>query len=158
MTVVFVPRFGRDTGSRSCPNWTLEERAELFRLFDALRRLGLADGVEFGKTDLNDPQFYVLGRGEDYPCILFVSRIGSRDHPWYVAQDEAGEVVADNAVLRAVIDAVVKARSTRRSVPYLTRVVGLLVCCRLAAEQALADICVDVSDAPFLDSVLELAT
>jgi hypothetical protein len=157
MTVVFISRFGRDADRRHSPNWRREELAELFRLYDVLRRLGLATGVEFGKTELNDPQFYLLGPGEEYPCILSVSRIRRGDHPWYVAEDGAGEVVAHGAALRAVVDVVVTVRSARRSVRYLRPVLGFLVCFRLASEQALTEFWATVHDAPLLDSLLELA-
>lgn len=157
MNVVFMPHFGRCPNHFPLPMWRVEEMTELFRLFGVLHGLGEADGIEFGKTDFDHPQFYILGPGPEYPCIAFVSRITSDGRAWYVVQDGAGKIIADGPTLRAAIDlAVVQARAARQSVPYLRPVVGLLLFCKLATEQAIDELWVEVANTALADSLIQL--
>jgi hypothetical protein len=88
MTVVNFPRV-QDQASAIWPE------AELRRVLNACAEsiaTGAASGWEVGKTELGDPQIYLLGPPPDYDCILTISRLGQL----YVLEDGNGRVMFEH--------------------------------------------------------------
>jgi len=109
---------------------------ELTQILAALRpelSRGAATGWEVGATEAGDPQFYLLGPGED--CILCISRL----RRLYVLEDGRGRVLFEHASLRMLAQ---RARTfLRRARSRLIACVFVLWCClRHACEEKLESV------------------
>jgi hypothetical protein len=56
---------------------------------------GEASGWEVGRTEIGDPQLYLLGPEPDYECLICISRLGHR----YVLEDGNGRVLVEDSAL-----------------------------------------------------------
>src|SRR5262245_29480106 len=67
--------------------WSPDETSELVRFYHLKRDHCGAMGFAYGTTELNDPQFYVLGSSHAQLCTGSVSRLARNDGRWYVIED-----------------------------------------------------------------------
>jgi hypothetical protein len=92
MTIVQFPRASRPEPA-SGP-WDADELQQLIQLFGA-RPSPRVSGWDVGRTETGEPQFYVIGPGPDYECVLCVSRLAQG----YVLEDGAGRIVGEAPAL-----------------------------------------------------------
>jgi hypothetical protein len=95
MNVVRFPR----TIETPLQGWQSAELQQFVRACAPAMASGEVTSWEIGKTDLGDPQIYLIGPPPDYDCMLCISRLGGR----YVLEDGAGKVLIehDNPMLLA---------------------------------------------------------
>jgi hypothetical protein len=84
-----------------------------------------------GVTELDDPQFFVLGPAPDRDCIMAISRVGRI----YVLENGTGAVLADSPSLATVLAAAKTAVGSRRRVGLAGRLVLGLAAVRVAVEE-----------------------
>lgn len=78
--------------------WHHSEFQLLLGVFAAYSAAGMAEDWSAGKTELDDPQFFVVGHDPDRDCLLSVSRVGRL----YVLEDGAGGILAESENLKSV--------------------------------------------------------
>ena len=104
------------------PCWRQDELQQLVALHSACERRRSGCSWSVGRTDLGDPQFYMVGEGPDLDCIMCVTRIGRL----YVLEDGAGTVVLEDTRLDSVVQAGSKMLARRRPLSFIARsLVGL---------------------------------
>jgi hypothetical protein len=137
MSVVpFTPGCARDFRS-----WTWQELQTLISVYDAHAARGDAFTWEVGATELDDPQFYILGGAKpDLDCILAISRFGRT----YVLENGAGHVLHEGPSLE-VLGARAKAPITRGSSLWGRITVGLAAF-RLSVQEKLEAIFVETEE------------
>jgi hypothetical protein len=101
MNLVSLAEFRRPAERQD--RWNQHEAAELNRLYQAHRERRWADGFAYGKTDFDDPQFYILGTGGAEVCATCVSRLTRDGRSWYVIEDGQGQIHSEGDCLRALI-------------------------------------------------------
>ncbi|BAT59986.1 hypothetical protein GJW-30_1_02521 [Variibacter gotjawalensis] len=72
--------------------------ATLSAIYAPATASGIVASLEFGETELGEPQAYFVGMAPDHDCVLCVSRVAGR----YIVEDGAGQVVADKVGLRTL--------------------------------------------------------
>lgn len=103
-------------------SWRQDELQQLVALHSACqeRRRGATWSV--GRTELGDPQFYMVAGAPDLDCIMCVTRIGRL----YVLEDGAGSVVAEDAHLEQIAQRASAMLSPRRRLSFVARsLIGL---------------------------------
>jgi hypothetical protein len=107
--------------------WRQDELQQLMALHSACqdRRCGASWSV--GKTELGDPQFYLVGEAPELDCVMCVTRLGRL----YVLEDGAGSVVAEDAHLDRIAQQASKMLSRRRRLSFAAR--SLLGLCAFRA-------------------------
>jgi hypothetical protein len=138
MPVISLDTFRRDRPPapqpRNC-SWQPGEFAELVRLFMAMRERDSAESYEFGLTERGDPQFYVLGKDAEQPCLCAVSRLCQRAQSWYVVENGNGRLLSDGCCLRDMInDVVERSRTIPRHLSLVTKLVIGTFACEIALE------------------------
>jgi hypothetical protein len=99
MTVVpFVPR------ADLSPLWQGEEMSQLLSIYAAHEAHGVASGWDIGETELNEPQFYVVGPGPDHDCLVAITRMGRE----YVLEDGQGRIISEDLSLSAIADKAIR--------------------------------------------------
>jgi hypothetical protein len=86
-------------GGKAVDSWQPAEMEQFLGVSAQAIASGEASRWEFGFTERNDPQVYLLGPPPDYDCILSISRLGRL----YVIEDGNGRVLFehDNPMLLA---------------------------------------------------------
>jgi hypothetical protein len=112
--------------------WTQAEMQELLALFADHARKDPAAFWEVGVTERGDPQFYLASAiyGAEGVCV---SRVGAR----YVALDESGNALADEASLKMLVAGLARGVARTRAGSAFGRCFLALVAMRLAIEQKL---------------------
>src|SRR5688500_1355983 len=90
--VSFIPA---PAGLRS---WSANELTSLISVYESHEARGHASGWDVGATELDDPQFYILGPLPELDCALMISRVGRI----YVLENGAGQVLADGSSLEMI--------------------------------------------------------
>jgi hypothetical protein len=78
--------------------WHHSEFQLLLGVFAAYSAAGAAEDWSASETELDDPQFFVLGTTPDDDCLLAISRVGRL----YVLEDGAGGILAESENLKSV--------------------------------------------------------
>lgn len=127
MGIVEFPRIA-PAGTASGP-WHSDELRELVALFGAQPRRRVS-GWDVGTTERGEPQFYVMGPGPDYDCVMCVSRLAQG----YVLEDGAGRIMGEAPALHHFAEQA--ARSVASAGRSLVARLTLLICAiRLAIEE-----------------------
>jgi hypothetical protein len=115
-----------------CRSWTAQELQTLMSVYDAHAARGDACAWEVGATELEDPQFYILGgAAPDLDCILAISRVGRT----YVLENGTGQVLHESPSLE-LLGARAMAPITRKSSLWGRITVGLAAF-RLSVQEKL---------------------
>jgi hypothetical protein len=86
------------------PLWQAEEMSQLLSIYAAHEAYGAASGWDIGETELNEPQFYVVGPAPDHDCLVSITRMGRE----YVLEDGQGRVVAEDLSLSVIADKAIR--------------------------------------------------
>lgn len=125
-------------GPRDVRSWTPQELQTLISVYDAHGARGDASSWAVGATELEDPQFYILGGAATHlDCILTISRVGRI----YVLENGTGHVLYETPSLE-VLGAHAKAPITRNSSIWGRITVGLAAV-RSAVEEKIEAIFVE---------------
>jgi hypothetical protein len=118
--------------------WTSSELQRLVRVYETLAAEGEAFAWDVGNTELDDPQFYILGPAPHCDCLMAVSRVGRI----YVLETRTGEVLAEGPLLETV--AATAENSARRGAGWLTaRLMLALATLRAAIGERLEPVLVE---------------
>ncbi len=129
MTVVpFTPGTARSPRS-----WDADELERLVGIFAVHASNGDASAWDVGATELEDPQFYILGPAPDYDCIVAISRVGRT----YVLENGSGQVVAEDRSLDTIAARAERVVGQRKRASLTARVVLAVGALRLAVEEKL---------------------
>jgi hypothetical protein len=132
MGIVEFPRIA-PAGTASGP-WDAEELRQLIALFGAQRRRRVSSW-DVGETERGEPQFYMLGPGPDYDCVMSVSRLARG----YVLEDGTGRIMGEAPALHHFAEQT--ARSVARRGRSLVARATLLICAiRLTIEEKIEPI------------------
>jgi hypothetical protein len=102
--------------------WRQDELQQLVALHSACQQRCRGASWSVGKTELGDPQFYVVGEAPELDCIMCVTRIGRL----YVLENGAGSVVAEDAHLDRIMQEASKMLPRRRGLSFVARsLIGL---------------------------------
>jgi hypothetical protein len=107
--------------------WRQDELQQLMALHSACQDRCRDASWSVGKTELGDPQFYLIGEAPELDCIMCVTRLGRL----YVLEDGAGFVVAEDAHLERIAQEASKMLPRRRRLSFLAR--SLLGLCAFRA-------------------------
>ena len=108
MSVVLLAEVRAKKFSWRSDGWTVNEVADLTRLYRAKCELDGATDFAQGTTDCGDPQFYVLSDGSNGSCNLSISRLMSDGRPWYVIEDGKGHIEKEGYCLRTLVTKITK--------------------------------------------------
>ena len=92
-------------------SWSSQELETLVALHEEGMAHGEAFAWDVGATELNDPQFYILGRAPNLECLLTISRVGSI----YVLENGRGQVLQESPSLDSIAESASRAISGRRA-------------------------------------------
>jgi hypothetical protein len=127
MGIVQFPRIA-PAGRPSGP-WHSDELQQLVALYVAQSRRQVS-GWDVGQTERGEPQFYVLGPGPDYDCVMCVSRLANG----YVLEDGTGRIMGEAPALHHFAEQAVRsAAGVGRSL--VARVTLLICAIRLTIEE-----------------------
>jgi hypothetical protein len=127
MGIVQFPRIA-PAGRPSGP-WHSDELSQLVALYGAQSRRQVS-GWDVGETERGEPQFYVLGPGPDYDCVMCVSRLANG----YVLEDGTGRIMGEAPALHHLAEQA--ARSVAGVGRSLVARLTLLICAiRLTIEE-----------------------
>jgi len=92
--------------------WRQDELQQLLSLHSAFQERNTGASWSVGRTELGDPQFYLIGNSPELDCVMSVTRIGRL----YVLEDGEGAVVAEDTRFTQVTQVASKmlARKQRR--------------------------------------------
>jgi hypothetical protein len=107
--------------------WRQDEMQQLMALHSGCQDRRRDASWSVGKTELGDPQFYLVGEAPELDCIMCVTRIGRL----YVLEDGAGSVVAEDAHLGRIAQEASSMLSRRRRLSFVAR--SLLGLCAFRA-------------------------
>jgi hypothetical protein len=134
MTIVRLPQ--RSPDASRC--WTPDELRTLMQVFETHAHRGDASAWDVGETELDDPQFYILGPSS--PCVLAISRVGRI----YVLEDGAGHVLQECS---SIENLAVRAREPiGRNASALARVIVAVAALRLAIEEKFEQVLVEAEE------------
>lgn len=110
--------------------WRQDELQRLVTLHSAH---GARNGASWsvGKTELGDPQFYMVGDAEGADCMMCVTRIGRL----YILEDGKGSVVAEDVGLERIADAASKMLSPPVGLSFVARSLVALCAVRAVLDQ-----------------------
>ena len=131
--VAFIPRT-----APSVRSWSSHELELLVSVYERHAERGDSSAWEVGATELDDPQFYVLGAEPDVECVLVISRVGRM----YVLENGQGQVLADDPSLETVVARAAMQKSARGANVVVRLVLGIAAL-RAAAEERLEPILVE---------------
>jgi hypothetical protein len=147
MTVVHLEAAREKLRSELPHCWQPKETAELMRLYAVLVEVSNAKGCEYGETENQEPQFYVLGPALTQNCMICASRISKEGRAWYVIEDGVGGLFAAGYRLRTLVTYTIGfSRSLRNKLLLLTSFLSDV----LLAGEALADESFSVVLVPWL--------
>jgi hypothetical protein len=107
--------------------WRQDELQQLIALHSACQDRRRDASWSVGKTELGDPQFYLVGEAPEIDCIMCVTRLGRV----YVLEDGAGSVVAEDVRLERIAQEASKMLTRRRRLSFVAR--SLLGLCAFRA-------------------------
>lgn len=90
--------------------WRQDELQQLVALHSACEERRRGASWSAGRTELGDPQFYLVGEAPELDCLMCVTRIGRL----YVLEDGAGAVIAEDARLERIVQEASRMLSRRR--------------------------------------------
>jgi hypothetical protein len=111
--------------------WRQDELQQLVALHAACQERSRSASWSAGKTELGDPQFYLVGEVPELDCILCVTRIGRL----YVLEDGAGAVIAEDAHLDRIVQQASRMLSRRRRLSFVARTLIGLCAFRAVLDQ-----------------------
>ncbi|ETR79065.1 hypothetical protein X566_10930 [Afipia sp. P52-10] len=111
--------------------WSQDELQEMVALYSAHASRRKFSAWDTGKTDLGDPQFYIVGRRPELDCVLCLTRIGRL----YVLEDGEGSVVAESVHLADVTEAASAMLKPRRHPSLVARSLLALCAFRVVLDQ-----------------------
>jgi hypothetical protein len=129
------------TTARHLRFWTACELERLVHVYEAHAAKGEASGWDVGATELDDPQFYVLGPGPDCDCLIAISRVGRI----YVLETGTGRVLAESPSLEAVA-ATAERPFHEKGTRLVARLVLGLAAVRAAVEERIEPILVETEE------------
>jgi hypothetical protein len=107
--------------------WSQDELQDMVALYSAHASRNKFTGWDTGKTDLGDPQFYIVGHAPDLDCVLCLTRVGRV----YLLENGAGSLVAEGVHLKQVTEAAAAMLTPRRRPSLVVR--SLLGLCAFRA-------------------------
>jgi hypothetical protein len=116
--------------------WTATELERLVGLYKSYARDADATSWDVGATELDDPQFYVIGPAPECDCLVTVSRVGRI----YVAEDGGGHVLAEGVSLESVASA---AEAGRKAPGLITSILVGLTAIRVTIQERLEPVLVE---------------
>jgi len=111
----------------------------LVSIYETHAARGDAACWDVGATELDDPQFYVLGPAPDLDCVVTISRIGRI----YVLENGTGQVIDEGSSLEALANRAKSPLAQRSPISLLTRIMLSLTAIRLAVEEKAEPILVE---------------
>jgi hypothetical protein len=108
--------------------WRQDELQQLLSLHSAYQERHNGASWSVGRTELGDPQFYLVGDAPELDCVMSVTRIGRL----YVLEDGEGAVVTEDARLAQITQSASKMLTRKqRRLSFLAR--SLLGLCAFRA-------------------------
>ena len=108
-------------------------------MYESHAARGDASAWDIGATELEDPQFYVLGPAREFDCVVAISRIGRI----YVLENGIGKVLDEGSSLETLA-ALAKMPVARRRIASLAARLTLgLMALRFAVEEKIEPILVE---------------
>ena len=123
-----IPFIPAASSSRS---WNAHELEMLVSVYQAHASRGDATAWDVGATELDDPQFFVVGPAPESACIVAISRVGRI----YVLEDGSGHVLQEGASLEPVAARAKAPLGESRPLRLIARVTLALTAFRMAVEQ-----------------------
>lgn len=107
--------------------WCQDELQEMVALYSAHASRSKLTSWDTGKTELGDPQFYIIGNTPELDCVLCLTRVGRL----YVLEDGVGSVVTESVHLKDVTETASAMLAPRKRPSLVVR--SLLVLCAFRA-------------------------
>lgn len=134
--VSFIP------GPAGLRSWSANELKTLISVYESHEARGHASGWDVGTTELDDPQFYILGPLPELDCALVISRVGRI----YVLENGAGQVLAEGPSLEMIAARGKLPLATTKRASLLARFILGLTGLRLAVEERIEPIFVETEE------------
>jgi hypothetical protein len=122
-------------------SWNSHELQALLSVYDVHAAKNDAVSWDVGATELDDPQFYVLGPAPDLECILAISRVGRV----YVLENGSGQLLYEGTSVE-VLTARAKAAAEHKPLSLVARITLGLAAIRLAIEERLEPILAETEE------------
>ena len=111
--------------------WCQHELQEMVALYSAHASRGKLTSWDTGKTELGDPQFYIVGAKPEFDCVLCLTRVGRL----YVLEDGAGSVVTESVHLKDVTEVASVMLAPRKRPSLVVRSLFVLCAFRAVLDQ-----------------------
>lgn len=111
--------------------WRQDELQQLISLTTARGSRFRKASWSVGRTELGDPQFYLVGAAPELDCMMCVTRLGRL----YVLEDGTGSVVAEDVHLEAIVESASGMLVRRRSLSFVARTLIGLCAFRAVLDQ-----------------------
>ena len=125
--------------ARGLRSWSPQELETLVSIYESHEARGDASAWDVGATELEDPQFYILGPAPDLDCIVLVSRVGRI----YILENGSGQVLDEGLSLEMLAERAKMPAGEVRPASLLTRITLGLAALRLVVEEKVEPILVE---------------
>ena len=112
-------------------SWSPHELEALVSVYDAHAARGDASSWDVGATELEDPQFFVLGPAPELACIVAVSRVGRI----YVLENGTGQLLEEGTSLDSVVARAKAPVADYEPLGLIARITVILAAIRVAFEE-----------------------
>jgi len=124
--------------STSLRSWSSHELETLVSVYESHAARGDACGWDVGATELDDPQFYIIGPAPELDCVATISRVGRI----YVLENGAGQLIDEGSSLETIA-ARAKMPTRKDKASLLARVMFGLTAFRITIEERIEPILVE---------------
>ena len=124
--------------STSLRSWSSHELETLVSVYECHAARGDACGWDIGATELDDPQFYIIGPAPELDCVATISRVGRI----YVLENGAGHLIDEGPSLETVA-ARAKMPARKDKVSLCARMMLGLTTLRITIEERIEPILVE---------------
>lgn len=112
-------------------SWSPHELEALVSVYDAHAVRGDAASWDVGATELEDPQFFILGPAPDLTCIVAISRVGRI----YVLENGTGQVLDEGTSLDRVVSRAKTVATECKPLGLIARLTVVVTAIRVAFEE-----------------------
>jgi hypothetical protein len=122
--------------------WSSHELETLVSVYEAHAARGDASAWDIGATELDDPQFYVLGPAPDFEAVVAISRVGRT----YVVENGTGHVIGEGESLNTLATRAKTPAGRLKTASLVARVTLGVTALRVAIEEKIQPILVEAEE------------
>jgi hypothetical protein len=126
---------------KTCPSrrsWSSHELETLVSIYESHAARGEGFAWDVGATELDDPQFYIIGPAPELDCLVAISRVGRI----YVLENGTGHVIDEESSLEALAVRAKMPRTTHK-MSLMARIMLGLAALRVTVEEKIEPVLVE---------------